>query len=222
MPRLPTMTPRQIWLSVAVAAAGAVAALLTAWSAIAVRPPEPKPTEVVAARFPTKWDGVAAAPAPDAGAIFALANAPDSPLTAGVTYPSSSSEPNGRPTQPLEQAGSGVDRHSATAGRIPVPRRAPGPPGAVFNNAQIASIKSRLNLTRGQERHWPEVEAALRALVWQRPGQRNGEPATLDMTRVQRLQAAVAPLVETLDNEQRRELQSLAHIIGLGRIAAQY
>jgi hypothetical protein len=62
----------------------------------------------------------------------------------------------------------------------------------------------------------------LRALVWQRPGQRNGEPATLDMTRVQRLQAAVAPLVETLDNEQRRELQSLAHIIGLGRIAAQY
>ena len=41
------------------------------------------------------------------------------------------------------------------------PRAAPTRPGALLNDAQIASIKSRLKLTPEQQRHWPAVEAAL-------------------------------------------------------------
>ena len=38
--------------------------------------------------------------------------------------------------------------------------------GGVFNDAQIASIKQRLNLTPEQEKLWPAVEAALRKIVY--------------------------------------------------------
>ena len=42
------------------------------------------------------------------------------------------------------------------------PPRPPQPVAAVFNDAQIASIKNRLKLTKEQEPYWQEVEASLR------------------------------------------------------------
>src|SRR5215217_9793125 len=38
----------------------------------------------------------------------------------------------------------------------------------VFNDAQIASIKKRLNLSSDQEEYWPAVEAMLRRLAWKK------------------------------------------------------
>jgi hypothetical protein len=48
--------------------------------------------------------------------------------------------------------------------------RKPQPKNALFNDAQIASIRVRLALDQDQEQHWPAVEAAWRNLAWQRSG----------------------------------------------------
>ena len=40
------------------------------------------------------------------------------------------------------------------------------PRNAMFNDAQIASIKARLRLDKNQEQHWVPVELALRRIVW--------------------------------------------------------
>ena len=36
----------------------------------------------------------------------------------------------------------------------------------LFNDAQLASIKARLQLTPRPGAHWPQVEQALRAISW--------------------------------------------------------
>ena len=51
--------------------------------------------------------------------------------------------------------------------------RPPQPPDAVFNDAQIASIKDRLELSEEQKPSWQAVEASLREVVWDR---RHGVP----------------------------------------------
>src|SRR5215470_15360313 len=57
------------------------------------------------------------------------------------------------------------------AAKPAVPAHSLTRPGAVLNDAQIASIKRRLNLTPEQERMWPSVEAALRNLSYAKNGQ---------------------------------------------------
>ena len=44
----------------------------------------------------------------------------------------------------------------------------------LFNDAQLASIKARLRLTRDQEHYWPQVEQALRAISWKIATQQKG------------------------------------------------
>jgi hypothetical protein len=107
-------------------------------------------------------------------------------------------------------------------------RRAAEPPranprGAVFNDAQITSIKERLNLTPSQERMWPAVEAALRDLAYKKPAA-GAQKSTLDpnSAEVARLKSAAFPLVMSFDYEQKRELRTLAQLIGLGSVAAQF
>ena len=116
------------------------------------------------------------------------------------------------------------------------PQRAASQRGAVLNEAQIASIKERLNLTPSQERMWPAVEAALRDLAYKKPvagaqkpapgnaAQGNAARATLDPNgaEVARLKSAAIPLVMSFDYEQKRELRTLAHLIGLGSMVAQF
>ena len=43
----------------------------------------------------------------------------------------------------------------------------PKPTNVILNDAQIASLKQRLKLSPSQESYWPELEAALRAVVKQ-------------------------------------------------------
>jgi hypothetical protein len=97
---------------------------------------------------------------------------------------------------------------------------------AVLNDAQIASIRKRLNLSRDQERYWPAVEAELRKMEYKRGA--NGKStqgtrmAQVDMSRVdvEGLKSAGFPLVMSFNDDQRRELKSLAHLLGLESVMA--
>jgi len=97
---------------------------------------------------------------------------------------------------------------------------------AVLNEAQIASIKKRLNLTRDQERYWPAVEAELRKMEYKRDAKgksaQNTRMAQVDMSRVdvEGLKSAGFPLVMSFNDDQRRELKSLAHLLGLESVMA--
>jgi len=101
----------------------------------------------------------------------------------------------------------------------------------VLNDAQIASIKSRLHLSPDQEQMWPAVEAALRTIAYSksRDGRRKGggatsaEVAALDPygPEVQGLKSAAFPLIMSFSNEQRSEVRSVAHNMGLDQLASQ-
>jgi hypothetical protein len=103
--------------------------------------------------------------------------------------------------------------------------------GFVLNDAQIASIKTRLHLTPDQERMWPAVEAALRNIAYERArdARRRGAPvgvsdvASLDPNAeaVQDLKSAAIPLIMSFNDEQKNEVRSLAHVMGLDRLASE-
>ena len=102
--------------------------------------------------------------------------------------------------------------------------------GRVLNDAQSASIKGRLQLTPEQERMWPAVEAALRNIAYARTGaaHRHGATATqvasLDpgSAEVLGLKAAAIPLLMSFNDEQKSEVRSLAHVMGLDNLASDF
>jgi len=103
--------------------------------------------------------------------------------------------------------------------------------GFLLNDAQIASIKQRLHLTEDQERMWPAVEAALRNIAYakvrseRRPGApANVETASLDAdsAEVQGLKSAAIPLLMSFSDEQKDEVRSLAHVMELDKLAAEF
>jgi hypothetical protein len=95
--------------------------------------------------------------------------------------------------------------------------RKPVQSNAVLNSAQIASIKRRLNLTPDQQRYWPAVEAELRKMEYKKDAKGNIRTASIDTSKmdVQGLRTAGFPLVMSFSDDQRRELKSLAHLLGL-------
>jgi hypothetical protein len=106
------------------------------------------------------------------------------------------------------------------------PRRRPaGRPGSVLNEAQIASIKARLNLTPDQERMWPEVAAALRDISYAKTASAQGRAMAYvdpNSAEVQRLKQVALPLIMRLNGDQMREVKSLAHVMGLDTVAASF
>ncbi len=104
-------------------------------------------------------------------------------------------------------------------------------PGSVLNDAQIASIKERLHLTPDQEAMWPAVEAALRNVAYARvrDAHRRGAPASAaqlasadpDSVEVQGLKSAAIPLLMSFNAEQKNEVRSLAHVMGLDKLASE-
>ena len=96
--------------------------------------------------------------------------------------------------------------------RLRPPPRSPQPAHAVFNDAQIASMKDRLELTEEQQPYWQEVEASLREVVWDRS---HGDRSRLEPGSLERFKDAAAPFVATLSAKQRSEIQALANIVGL-------
>ena len=102
-------------------------------------------------------------------------------------------------------------RPEPAAAAAPDARHA-GRPGFVLNDAQIASIKSRLHLTPDQERMWPAVEAALRNIAYAkardaRPARRrrSTDVASLDpdSAEVQGLKSAAFPLIMSFTTSRR-------------------
>jgi hypothetical protein len=97
-------------------------------------------------------------------------------------------------------------------------------PGFVLNDAQIASIKGRLHLTPDQERMWPSVETALRSIAYAKAQAAATAVASLDpdSAEVQDLKSAAFPLILSFSDEQKNEVRSLAHVMGLDRLASEF
>jgi hypothetical protein len=97
---------------------------------------------------------------------------------------------------------------------------------ALLSDIQIAGIKERLKLSPSQEQHWPGVENALRAVarkihaVRQANPHATGAPVDPGWEEVQQLKSVAMPLLFQLREDQKREVRSLAHIIGLGSVAS--
>ena len=103
--------------------------------------------------------------------------------------------------------------------------------GFMLNDAQIASIKTRLHLTADQEQMWPAVEAALRNIAYtrSREARRHSAPANTqvasadaDGVDVRDLKSAAIPLIMSFNSEQKDEVRNLAHVMGLDQLATQF
>jgi hypothetical protein len=97
---------------------------------------------------------------------------------------------------------------------------------ALLSDVQIAGIKERLKLSPDQESYWPGVENALRAIARKIHATRKtdphatGTPIDPDAEEVQQLKSAAMPLLFQLREDQKREVRSLARIIGLEKVAS--
>jgi hypothetical protein len=99
---------------------------------------------------------------------------------------------------------------------------------AILSDEQIASIKDRMKLTPYQAQHWPAIEVALRKIAAKLNRNNNGKGATEitaasidpDSQEVQDLKNAAFPLLFTLSEDQKREVRTLARVIGLDSVAA--
>ena len=238
-----------------------IAGLLAAWGVSPVETSEIAPAAIVALRFPADWmnsadtTGAAQAPAP---ASFQLASA-DTRLDATLlfspyqTYPAPMPGPAAPVAQPSAVAPAAAVANvapqtkpetkpaivptrsiAAAAPRKPAPR-ARKDSGELFNDAQLASIKTRLKLSEYQEQYWPPVETALRAI-----GQRvahGGVPRTAamgyasesriaqidpDSAEVQQLKSAAFPLIMSMNDDQKQQVRNIAHVMGLERVASSF
>lgn len=97
---------------------------------------------------------------------------------------------------------------------------------ALLSDMQIDAIKGRLKLSPGQEQLWPAVESALRAVARKIHERRQanpnatGVPIDPDSAEVAQLKSAAMPLLFQLREDQKREVRSLARIIGLEAVAS--
>lgn len=195
-------------------------------SAVAARVAEMPPAEMVNLRFPADWTQAAEEAVPQKVAlasadsrIVLFSPSPAAPVTATAFAPASATAdvapaletvpmPRPAPLAAAARQGAAKPVHHSNA---------------VLNDSQIASIKKRLNLTPEQERYWPAVEAELRKMEYsKRPGAGGSRTASVDMSKmnVEGLKSAGYPLVMSFNDDQRRELRSLAHLLGLESVMA--
>ena len=153
------------------------------------------------------------------GQLPAMAYAPENtpvvtrtePLPAVVHGPA-------KPAPDTKSAAAPAAAAKPVAAAAPAPKR---DTRQVLNDAQISSIKKRLGLTPDQERYWPAVEQALRQMAWKKTP---GEKAKVDMSTVDvdGLKSAAFPLVMSFSDDQKRELRSLANLMGLESVASRF
>jgi hypothetical protein len=176
-----------------------------------------------------RWPVAAATPAAETPAAAAQApTAAQMPLALATTeLPAAQS--NGEAAAVVEAGNPAAAKTQAA--NAPA-RRPTGRSNSVLNEAQIASLKRRLNLTAEQERMWPAVEAALRKIVYTqtamnphpRGAQSGGSTPYIDPTsaEVRQLKAVAVPLMQRLNDEQKREVKMLAYVMGLESVASQF
>jgi hypothetical protein len=181
-------------------------------------------TAVIASRFPTHWQQQ---PAPR------IATGDNDPPTRALSY--AADTPRDEPARPAEAPASSYQLASVDPVPVPMPRRMTRPaepkPAVLFNDAQLASIKARLKLSRDQEQYWPPVEQALRAISWKLATQQSakrivrGSQASMidpNSAEVARLKSAAFPLIMSMREDQKREVRQLAHTMGLKQVASMF
>jgi hypothetical protein len=136
-----------------------------------------------------------------------------------VAAPVNAGDPSPRPAVGVAAKAPAGPAHAPAANRA----------GYILDDAQIASIKTRLHLTPDQERMWPAVEAALHNMAYKRAQQaaargaaRNVQAAAVDPEAVEGLKSAAVPLIMSFSFEQKEEVRSLAHVMGLDQLASQF
>jgi hypothetical protein len=176
------------------------------------------PSDTVGLRFPADWAEPSVEPVTR---MVTLASAdPGMLFSPQPTYAANdAAAPTTIEAQPKPAA-------AAPAPKVAVASLAPKPPkpkrsNAVLNESQLASIKRRLNLTAEQERYWPAIEAELRKMEYTK-SQGGSRTASIDMSKVnvEGLKSAGFPLVMSFSDDQRRELKSLTHLLGLDSVMA--
>jgi hypothetical protein len=177
-------------------AAASAAGIIIGCGAGLAQEPNRSPAEVVASRFPPEWH----AP-PPMPLLVTQGRSLEQQMTAMPNF-HSYAHPPGLPSPWTDALA------SAPAG----PAAPPVNGNAFFNEAQIASLKDRLKLTREQERYWPAVERALRLVAYRKT---RAGASTIDPDSVQGLALAARELAKYLNDTQKREVQLLAHLVGL-------
>jgi hypothetical protein len=138
--------------------------------------------------------------------------------TASAEPMPASPSPSATPPKPVQQV---------VAVKPRVAPRVANRAGYMLDDAQIASIKQRLHLTPDQERMWPAVEVALRNIAFARTRdarQHGAQPGTIDpnSAEVQNLKSAAIPLIMSFSDQQKDEVRSLVHVIGVDQLATQF
>jgi hypothetical protein len=223
----------------------AIATLGTGLSAGSLRSAAPSPAEIVAARFPSADASLPVVPATYTTASVLPAKpwelfSPDAsyrPMTADpappiMIEPIEQTVPE-QAQQPAGKAATAKPEAPKTQPANAAPRRVASRPDSVLNDAQIASIKRRLNLTADQEQMWPAVESALRKIAYTKHAadpqghaapSSGGRIAYIDpgSAEVQQLKYAALPLIMRLNDDQKHEVKMMAHVMGLEGVASQF
>jgi len=199
------------WTRWVVVRAAAVISLIAAWGMNTGQSAEPTPAQIVAMRFPAQWNVApvaALAPRDDLQSRFFFSAQP-------IDDAAGKASAAGVPEQVIAYADPAAD----VSGKAAKPNR-----NAIFNDAQIANLRERLKLSAAQKAFWAPVEEALRALNWHRSGAGKNRTATIDAAspEVQRLRAAAEPLMKSLRDEQKREVQTMARLMGLENLTSQF
>jgi hypothetical protein len=233
--------------------AGFAGYVIGGWNGSVPRSPELSATQAVALRFPQDLDEaspvtVAFASSANAAAIgnTRLALFSPQPMVRQASAPQTPVQQAAVPQLPMPQATMQMASADQTLPQpAPVTKRGNDikpaaaavhnrndrAAGFMLNDAQIASIKTRLHLTADQEQMWPAVEAALRNIAYtrSREARRHSAPANTQLASadadgvdVRDLKSAAIPLIMSFNSEQKDEVRTLAHVMGLDQLATQF
>ena len=183
---------------------------------------EMAPSDKVGLRFPADWAETAAEPAPAAPTVTLASADPGMMLFSPHPTYAANDAANPNMIEAKAEPAAAAPPKVAVASLIPKPKPKPKPrSNAVLNDSQLASIKRRLNLTPEQERYWPAIEAELRKMEYTKSSG-GSRTASIDMSKVNvdGLKSAGFPLVMSFSDDQRRELKSLTHLLGLDSVMA--
>jgi hypothetical protein len=229
------------WVFVVLTSLGAIGGVVTGLSAHSIRTagdlPMEQPEPFERARLMS-----AAVPAPREMELAAASTSliEESALFSPIpTYPMQVASAPAAPAEPVAAAAPEPAAPSAPPSAAAKPAPAPAHhvssrPGSVLNDAQIASIKKRLNLTPDQASLWPAVETALRNISYAKGkdtkvaslgnGTGRGPMAYVDTNsaEVQQLKYAAIPLIMRLNDDQKREVRSMAYVMGLESVASSF
>ena len=161
-------------------------------------------------------------------AASALQPSPVAPAAKPEVEAKAETKPETKPAvAPTRSIAAAAPQHKAA------PKKKDG--GELFNEAQLASIKTRLKLTDSQQQYWPPVENALRAIG--RSVANGAPPRTTalgyasesrlahidpDSAEVQQLKSAAFPLIMSMNDDQKQQVRNIAHVMGLERVASSF